>query len=53
VNVFARPIQARFACWREEACDPERLTHIGVTYDIEHEDELHDFLRAFVEDLDR
>jgi hypothetical protein len=53
VNVFARPIQARFACWREEERDPGRLTHLGVTYDIEHEDELHNFLRAFVGDPGR
>ena len=50
VNVFARPIQARFACWRGEERDSGRLTHIGVTYDVEHEDEVHDFLRAFVSD---
>jgi hypothetical protein len=50
INVFARPIQARFACWHEEERDPGRLTGIGVTYDVEHEEELHDFLRAFVGD---
>jgi hypothetical protein len=49
-NVFARPIQARFACWQEES-NPGRLTYIGVTYDAEHENELHDFLGAFVSDL--
>lgn len=53
MNIFARPIQARFACWRKEASDPQRLAHLGVTYDAEHEDELHDFLRRFVADLVR
>jgi hypothetical protein len=52
LNLFARPIQTRFACWREEASDPRRLTHLGVSYDVEEEDELHDFLRTFVGDLD-
>jgi hypothetical protein len=51
-NIFARPIQARFSCWREEEKHPEWLTHIGVTYDVEHEGELHDFLKGFVVGLD-
>jgi hypothetical protein len=53
VNVFARPIQARIACWREEASDLGRMRHIGVTYDVEHEAELNDFLRPFVNDIGR
>jgi hypothetical protein len=45
VNVFARQIQARFACYHEEPGDPSRVTEIAVTYDVEHEDELNDFRR--------
>jgi hypothetical protein len=51
-NAFARPIQARFSCRREEEQHPEKLTTIGVTYDVEHEGELHDFLKRFVVDLE-
>jgi hypothetical protein len=53
VNVFARPIQARFSCWREEERHPKRLTHISVTYDVECEGELYGFLKDFVVDLGR
>jgi hypothetical protein len=51
-NVFVRPVQARFSCWREEEKHPGRLTTIGVTYDVEHEGELHDFLKRLVVGLD-
>jgi hypothetical protein len=50
VTVFARPIQARFACWREEERHPGRLTHLGVSYEDEEEGELHDFLRPFIDE---
>jgi hypothetical protein len=53
LSVFSRPVQAQFTCYREESSEPERLTTIGVTYDVEEEGELLDFLRGFFADLDR
>ncbi len=53
VTVFARQIQARFACWHAKERDPSKLSHVQVTYDIEYADELHDFLKPLLADLSR